>query len=175
MEQTPYLTHHCDASPNTKSLVCAFSHVNFVPFHEQEQTNNVHKNCTQLLPHTLVHKTIYLLFICASVCTCTFVIGLMLVYYHMYTSRCQPVSLMGSISYKQKADTGTTKQNPFFLSSLLSYAPSSLIVVSVVVFAPFTSPVVFFCKFRIKYTKVRFSFFLNALLCDLKVKLYQSK
>ena len=57
---------------------------------------------------------------------------------------------------------------------LLSYAPSSLIVVSVVVFAPFTS-LVFFCKFRIKYTKVRFSFFLNALLCDLKVKLYQSK
>ena len=145
-----------------------------------------------LLPHTLIHKTIYLLSICTCMHAC--VIGLVLAYYHMYKqlatnefilSKQKPMRLLGTISYTRKADTGT-KQRPFFLSSLLSYAPSSLIVVSVVVFAPFTSPVVVFCKFRRMYIKVRFSsskkkvrfsFFKSVLLCVLNLVklLYQSK
>jgi hypothetical protein len=51
---------------------------------------------------------------------------------------------------------------PFLPQLVVVNAPSSLIVVSVVAFAPFTSPpVVFFYKFRITYTKVRFSFFFS--------------
>jgi hypothetical protein len=88
------------------------------------------------------------------------------------------MNLLASISYTWKADIGT-KQRPFFLiSSLLSYALSSLIAVSIVVFAPlFTSlpPVLFRCKIQGMYVyQSVIIIFKNKIspLCALEVKRY---